>query len=145
MLVSYRAVVIGDTATYNVTRFGSRWTCNCAWGMRNSVRPCSHILAVQAATPTNQAPVAALAAVINDGLAKRAQDAQARHEADFNSLGSATLTFGNGEWVTPPARWQGRYPGSFPSSAGFAIGPGPGGPDDELVGQGAGQRRGKSQ
>ena len=92
MLASYRAVVIGDTATYDVTRFGSRWTCNCAWGMRNSVRPCSHILAVLAATPTNQAPVASLAAVINDGLAKRAQDAQARHEADRAEL-DALLNF----------------------------------------------------
>jgi hypothetical protein len=95
MLASYRAVVIGDTGTYDVTRFGSRWTCNCTWGTLRG-KPCSHVLAVQAATPETQAPVAALAAVINDGLAKRAQDAQerlaARHEADRAEL-DALLNF----------------------------------------------------
>ena len=78
ILSSFHALVIGDHATYDVTKFGEKLTCNCKWGLTCGHRgPCSHILAVQAATPESQAPVAKLAALLNDGIAKRHADAQA--------------------------------------------------------------------
>ncbi|MFN8606871.1 MAG: hypothetical protein U0931_05030 [Vulcanimicrobiota bacterium] len=90
LLSAVRAMVIGDTSTYDVTKFGGRWACNCKWGLTCAHRgPCSHILAVQAASPENQAAVAPLAAVVNAGLAKMQADAQARlaqDEADLEAL-----------------------------------------------------------
>ncbi|MBX3169268.1 MAG: hypothetical protein KF760_17825 [Candidatus Eremiobacteraeota bacterium] len=87
MLSTFRAMVIGDSGTYDVQQFGGRWRCNCKWGVTCAHRgPCSHVLAVQAATPENQAAVAPLAAVLNAGLAKMQADAQARLAADKAEL-----------------------------------------------------------
>lgn len=87
LLSTFRAVVIGDHSTYDVQQFGGRWRCNCKWGQTCAHRgPCSHVLAVQAATPEQQAAVAPLAAVINAGLAKMQQEAQARLAADKAEL-----------------------------------------------------------
>ena len=90
LLSTFRALVIGDTGTYDVQQFGARWRCGCKWGVTCAHRgPCSHVLAVQAATAEGQAPVAALASIINDGLAKRQADAQARlaqDEAELEAL-----------------------------------------------------------
>lgn len=90
LLSTFRALVIGDTSTYDVQQFCGRWRCNCKWGLTCAHRgPCSHVLAVQAANAESQAPVAHLAAIINDGLVKRQADAQARlaqDEAELEAL-----------------------------------------------------------
>jgi hypothetical protein len=90
LLAAFRAVVIGDTGTYDVTNFGGAWKCNCKWGQTSAHRgSCSHIEAVKAATPETQAPVASLAQLLNDGLAKRQAEAQAQlaaDEAELNAL-----------------------------------------------------------
>lgn len=83
MLSTFRAMVIGDHGTYDVQQFGGRWCCNCKWGLTCAHRgPCSHVLAVQAATPETQAAVAPLAVVLNAGLAKLQADAEAQLAAD---------------------------------------------------------------
>ena len=58
-----RALVIGDTDTYQVEK-PQRWTCTCPWGRyRGRWSHCSHVLAVLRALrdPGSQAPVARLA------------------------------------------------------------------------------------
>lgn len=84
-LTQATAMVIGDTSTYSLWQASNgAWRCNCRWGSIKS-SPCSHAIAVASATPESQAPVQALAKLINHGLLKLQQDATA-------ALGSALRT-----------------------------------------------------
>lgn len=87
MTSSRTGLVIGDHGTYDVTKWGERWSCNCPWGQMGFRRgACSHVLAVQAQTPETQAVVAPLAAVIKAGLEKLQADAQAQMAQDEAEL-----------------------------------------------------------
>lgn len=92
MIGETKAVVIGDHGTYDVQKFGDRWTCNCPWGRMGFRRgECSHMTAVRMQTPETQAVVAPLAAILQAGLANLQADAQARlaqDQADLDALWS---------------------------------------------------------
>ncbi|GMU52605.1 MAG: hypothetical protein AMXMBFR33_17510 [Candidatus Xenobia bacterium] len=63
------AVVIGDHNTYKLARVGYRWTCDCNWfRYRGRTKPCSHVLAVEAAVqnPESQTPVLRLASMLGN-------------------------------------------------------------------------------
>jgi len=84
MLSESKAVVIGDTATYDVQKWAAngRWSCNCKWGQMGFRRgECSHITAVRMQTPETQAVVAPLAAILKAGFDKLQADALAQRAA----------------------------------------------------------------